>query len=384
MKKLILALALSVVSMTAFAAEKGEMYFAPVLGYHIFDGDHELDNSIEGGLRLGYFHEGGWAGEIEADYTTADYDKGGDDEGVTSLSLHAVKFCSKFETVKPYAFIGLGGLFSDENMGALVAGVGARIKATDFISFDLRVKDMLLSKDTRNDIIPSLSINYHFGNEGYKAPAKKEAPAAAKNERKDSDGDGVVDADDICPNTPKGSSVNAAGCVQDSDGDGVTDIADKCAGTPEGYPVDANGCTPDSDGDGVFDFEDKCPNTMKGVKVNSAGCFKSVTLEINFNTNSAKIDTNYLDKVEAFAGFLNANSHINVEVQGHTDSKGSAAYNKLLSQKRAESVVKMLTKKYGVDAGRLTAKGYGDEMPIAPNDTPENMLKNRRIDTVVK
>jgi len=88
----------------------------------------------------------------------------------------------------------------------------------------------------------------------------------------DSDGDGVPDYLDKCPNTPPGVKVDVFGCPLDSDGDGVPDYLDKCPNTPKGVKVDATGCPLDSDGDGVPDYLDKCPNTPKGVKVDSFGC----------------------------------------------------------------------------------------------------------------
>lgn len=155
--------------------------------------------------------------------------------------------------------------------------------------------------------------------------------------------------------------------------------------TPLGRPVNEDGCTPDTDGDGVYDFEDRCPNTMEGVTVNSAGCFKSATLKINFNNNSAEIDEGYLDNLQKFAVFLKVKRDLKVEIQGHTDNKGSSEYNRALSQKRADAVVKILTTKHGISKNRLTAMGYGENMPLVPNDNPANMLKkNRRIETVVR
>ena len=89
---------------------------------------------------------------------------------------------------------------------------------------------------------------------------------------KDSDGDGVVDKKDACPDTPRGAKVDEKGCPMDSDGDGVYDGLDACPGTPAGWPVDARGCPKDSDGDGVADGADQCPDTPKGAKVDAKGC----------------------------------------------------------------------------------------------------------------
>jgi hypothetical protein len=94
----------------------------------------------------------------------------------------------------------------------------------------------------------------------------------------DSDGDGVSDAEDQCPDTPQGASVNSNGCADtqlDSDGDGVSDAEDQCPDTPQVASVNSNGCADtqlDSDGDGVSDAEDQCPDTPQGSSVNSNGC----------------------------------------------------------------------------------------------------------------
>ncbi|HHS50481.1 MAG TPA: hypothetical protein ENN07_05135 [candidate division Zixibacteria bacterium] len=88
----------------------------------------------------------------------------------------------------------------------------------------------------------------------------------------DSDGDGVPDGLDKCPNTPLGCIVDEHGCPKDSDGDGVCDGIDRCPGTPAGVQVDEWGCPLDSDGDGVPDYLDRCPNTPLGCLVDEHGC----------------------------------------------------------------------------------------------------------------
>jgi outer membrane protein OmpA-like peptidoglycan-associated protein len=88
----------------------------------------------------------------------------------------------------------------------------------------------------------------------------------------DADGDGVCDGVDECPDTPKGATVDAKGCPKDSDGDGVLDGLDQCADTPKGCTVDAQGCPKDSDADGVCDGLDRCPDTTPGLKVDKDGC----------------------------------------------------------------------------------------------------------------
>ncbi|MFT4580715.1 MAG: OOP family OmpA-OmpF porin [Gammaproteobacteria bacterium] len=143
----------------------------------------------------------------------------------------------------------------------------------------------------------------------------------------------------------------------------------------------------DSDGDGVIDANDECPGTPAGVKVNAVGCpevgERILSLEgVNFDTNKATIKPDSEAILANAVHVLNENASVHVRVEGHTDSRGSDAYNQQLSQRRAESVAAYLVA-HGIDAGRLSAAGYGESAPVAPNDTAENMYRNRRVDLVV-
>ena len=164
----------------------------------------------------------------------------------------------------------------------------------------------------------------------------------------------------------------------DSDGDGVVDCKDKCPDTPKGVAVDPNGCPLDTDGDGVYDYLDKCPGTLKGVPVNVDGCF---TLKgLHFDTDKAELKTGlgYFKELDLVADVLIKNPDVKGEVQGHTDNVGNAEYNQNLSERRAASVKEYLVSK-GIAAERLVVKGYGLTLPIASNDTKEGRAKNRRV-----
>ena len=194
----------------------------------------------------------------------------------------------------------------------------------------------------------------------------------------DSDGDGVVDERDQCPNTPRGITVDARGCPPDSDGDGVPDYLDQCPGTPPGVAVDNAGCPFDSDGDGVADHLDKCPNTPKGATVNEVGCW-SLEATTLYDTNSSYIRPEAYPLLDEVAIILEKNPEMEVEVQGHTDNKGTAEYNQWLSEKRAQKVKDYLVSK-GIDPSRLQATGFGLTQPVASNDTQEGRAQNRRVE----
>jgi OOP family OmpA-OmpF porin len=202
----------------------------------------------------------------------------------------------------------------------------------------------------------------------------------------DSDGDGVPDYLDKCPDTPKGVKVDKDGCPLDSDGDGVPDYLDKCPDTPQRVKVDKDGCPLDSDGDGVPDYLDKCPDTPQGAKVDKDGCLVkvSISLAIQFDTGKAVIKPQYEEQIKKVADFMTAHPETTAVIEGFTDNVGKEATNKRLSQKRAESVKTDLVKKYGIAAGRLHVKGFGSAQPVADNATAEGREKNRRISVVIE
>ncbi|MDB4444596.1 OmpA family protein [bacterium] len=196
----------------------------------------------------------------------------------------------------------------------------------------------------------------------------------------DTDGDGVLDGLDRCPNTPRGARVDAIGCPSDTDGDGVYDGLDQCPGTPKGVMVDARGCprSPnDADGDGIVDAQDKCPDTPKGASVNKVGCW--ILEGVRFDTGKANIKPTFYPELNEVVTVLNRNPGLKVEIQGHTDNVGAAAFNQKLSERRAKSVMEHLVNQ-GIDPSRLSAKGYGSSRPAASNATPEGRAMNRRVE----
>ena len=175
-------------------------------------------------------------------------------------------------------------------------------------------------------------------------------------------------------------------CVADSDRDGVADGIDQCPNTPDGTKVDEKGCPiengGDADGDGVLDGDDLCANTAPGLTVDAKGCAVEQTLvlqTVTFETDSAVLTGQAVLTLDQIVQAMSGQPNIRFEIAGHTDNVGSAAYNQILSQQRAEAVLQYLVGK-GIDASRLSAKGYGETQPIAPNTTPAGRESNRRVE----
>lgn len=141
----------------------------------------------------------------------------------------------------------------------------------------------------------------------------------------------------------------------------------------------------DSDGDGVFDSKDQCPDTAKQYKVDAVGCpmelTEKVSIELNITFDSAKsvVKDAYLPEVQKLATFMNQYANTVVTVEGHTDSQGADAYNQKLSQSRADAVKAVLITKFGIAADRVNAIGYGEAKPIADNNTADGRETNRRV-----
>lgn len=221
------------------------------------------------------------------------------------------------------------------------------------------------------------------GIEDGKDDCPNEAGSQEMNGCPDADGDGIADKDDACPN--EAGLAALAGCP-DADGDGVADKDDECPN--EAGPAENNGCPwPDRDGDGVLDKDDQCPDTAGTVA--NRGC-PEVTEEVQkqlneyartilFDTGKSSLKSESVGVFVDIIRILNEYPNAKFTVEGHTDSVGSDALNQKLSEERANSVRDFLIKE-GIDSGRLTAVGYGEAKPIASNNTSSGRAQNRRVE----
>ena len=266
---------------------------------------------------------------------------------ISRLYLNGLKEYTINKKAKLYGIAGFGYEYiSNEKVnnnsnpfGQIGVGIKYAINNTLSLKCDIRY---LAKIDGDRDVVYTMGISIPFG-------------AVAKQEL-DSDKDGILDKNDNCPNTPLGTKVGVSGC----------EIVAKIE--------------KDSDCDGVLDSQDKCPNTTKGTVVDNSGCLleKPENLGVLFATDSAKINSLDQKKFDKYIAYLKKVPTSKIILEGHTDSIGSAKYNLILSQKRANAVKDKLIS-MGIEASRIEVIGYGETKPLVANDTEENRQKNRRV-----
>ena len=201
----------------------------------------------------------------------------------------------------------------------------------------------------------------------------------------DTDGDGIPDMDDPCPDEIGSEALN--GCP-DIDGDGLADKDDECPG--EAGSVATNGC-PDTDGDGVLDKHDICPNDYglvenkgcPGVTEETAMILEEALHGVKFKYGGDILTESSHIILDNLAEILRSRPEYKLSIKGHTDSRGRDKGNLRLSQERADAVLQFLLER-GITAERMTAIGYGEAQPIADNETATGRATNRRVELIIE
>ncbi len=391
MKKFFVALVMVVFLFTGVVVHgqvrPGSVTISPVIGGYMFEGNEDLDNSLSVGLRGGYNFTKYIGVEGFVHYVPTQITGSNENTNYLGYGVEGLLHLLPNSPLVPFVAVGVGGIhystsYNDTTDGkrdkfAVDYGAGVKYFLSDNWALRADVRHVMPFDDVHNNLLYTIGLSFAFGG------AKKAAAV--------SEGTAVQQA------------AAPAEIIMDSDKDGVPDNLDKCPGTPQGITVDKDGCPLDSDRDGVYDYQDKCPGTAIGVSVDKEGCPPAVlqeskaqaeaapeliekgrtTLKVYFDTNKAVIKKNSYKEIDNLAAVLKQYPDLKVTIEGHTDSVGGDAYNKKLSQKRAEAVKKYLVEKSGIAGQRLTAKGYGEEKPIASNKTKEGREKNRRVEAAV-
>ena len=261
-----------------------------------------------------------------------------------------------------------------------------------------------------NDQDRILDVDDRCPNEPEDRDGVEDEDGCPDDDRFDRDGDGILDEDDECPDDPEDRDQfeDEDGCPDfDNDQDRILDVDDLCENDAEDYDNfdDVDGCPePDNDQDRILDVDDDCPRVDGETAAATAevwntvddddGCpdrgpvdfddGRLVVLDkIYFEYNSAVIKERSFDILNVIAETINLNPDIElIEVQGHTDERGSDEYNLALSQARSESVVTYLTG-HDVAAKRLKAQGYGEREPKDRRSNQEAWAANRRVEFLI-
>ncbi len=354
---------------------------------------------------------------------------------VFSTGIAATYSISINEVFFPYVSVGFTNLWFDPKDGdgnpasgnssnlydktarAFSFEGGFKILVSDRVGINLSANPYIVSTDYLDDIAAA------FENDAYTSILVGLSYSPFIDS--DSDGDGVLDSRDSCPDTPSGVEVDEFGCPVDSDKDGIPDYLDECLATPKGTKVDERGCPLDSDadgipdvkdlcpteaedfdgfededgcpdldndGDGILDVNDLCPNEAEDFNgsEDEDGC-PDGDVEINqnnfllsaddiFSTNSSKIKiegSKYLDEVMAV---LKKSPDKRWRIEGHMDSKGEARFLRTLSLERAKAILEYFVYFGELPRGNFKVFGLGDKMPVADNRTEEGRKQNRRIE----
>jgi OOP family OmpA-OmpF porin len=324
--------------------EVGQWFVAPFVGYTWTDSDRLLDDDIHYGASFGKHLTDKWSLQLTA--YTGDFNgqvsgnsesRSGSNVGDATLSggsIDLMRVFGRANRVSPYLLGGIGmqntnyeGSKGDENV---TASVGAGLMWDLFRSGDgsrtvqlrpeIRARYDLQQENNQLDTLAQIGIAFGWG------PPIPEP---------------VVEAPPPPPPPPPA----------------------KCA---------------DTDNDGVCDEADKCPGTAAGVKVDSVGCPMEQTLKLLFDFDSAELRPESITELERVVKFMGDVPFAKALVEGHTDSKGSDAYNQALSDRRAKAVFDYLSSR-GVDPARLSSVGKGESAPIADNATDEGRQENRRV-----
>jgi OOP family OmpA-OmpF porin len=350
-------------------------YITGSIGYNFQDEDRRTDSAPFGTLGLGKFISPNWSLDAELNYQNPSFDggiQGANDDlnwSQYGISLDArYHFLSEGREWNPYLLFGAGFQRNEEEYdaspspnsprqiedGNFAAKIGGGVQGT----FSRRVA-----------VRAELAYRADFNDESYAASGGPDWSGYPHNQEESWFGDVLASVGVVIPLGPEPTAPVAP-----------APVAPSCADM-------------DSDGDGVNDCDDKCPGSQAGQTIGPDGCPVPVSIDlkgVNFDFDKATLRPDAVSILNEAIEILKRYPELKVEVAGHTDSKGTDAYNQSLSERRATTVYDYLTSN-GIDSGRLVGpNGYGESRPIAPNtnedgsDNPEGRARNRRTELNVQ
>lgn len=330
-----LAIAVSCLGATVALADAGQFYIAPGLQKMNYDAEVGLDNDLGYVIGIGY----DFTSRLSAEFSVMDLNpetkaKRELDQDLWKIDvLYGLDF--DLGRFKPFVVSGLGNSNIDgENDSIWDIGAGLRLPLNERWTWRTSIRNYYaLGRDFEDqDFGIDTTLVYRFGGSRKSKASSNEPPREGVQE--------VVE-------------------VADADRDGVPDANDLCSDTPRSYAVDKDGC----------------PIAIEEVA--------RVELLVNFDFDRSEVKEQYLPEIESVARFMEQYPDRVVELEGHTDSRGTDAYNLGLSQRRAEAVMAELVGRFGISPSRVSAKGFGESQPIGSNNSAQGRAENRRVITVV-
>lgn len=392
-----------------------------ILGVHVFQNDLVLGSFQQGNVGLGINYLKGlrsrldFSSKLSGSFPDSISKNSSESDKALLLNLDAgvrIRILAKPSALHPFLLGGLGAYSYRQNAGCYAfAGTGLQYNTRDiYITLSLQYR-FSFAGNLLNHYYYSLAISGLVG-KPRKRQADRNSSSLAITIIKDRDGDGIPDPYDLCPDKP-GLAV-FQGCP-DADNDGIEDAKDNCPLIPgvlryAGCPIPDrdkdgindeddncidipglaryNGCpVPDSDGDGLNDELDSC--VMVAGLLENRGCpllekklKEQVDLaarNIVFHSGSAELLPSSFAFLDSVIHILDDQPTIKLHIEGHTDSDGDAESNRVLSEKRAKTVMSYLASQ-GIESSRLSSQGFGEEKPIASNETSKGKATNRRVE----
>ena len=342
---------------TPAVAEVKPLYVAPFIGWTFFDNDRLFqtgepisDDVYFGGRAgarmtdlLGIEIAGGYAGTKDCASCT---------ESWLHFSGNLVLSPAPAHILDPFVSVGAGWsrskhtVGSDDDAATVEVAVGARMRLNETFGLRLEARNVMArshdgwSKSHINDVVVGAGLTIGFGGNGDPEVARSEVIYETADPDMDSDGDGVVDRLDRCPNTPPGTKVDRQGCTI----------------VP---PVDI--------------LERELLDTGR-VAIS----------DVNFDYDKSDLRPDAYAAMDSVGKVLTKWPGLRIQIDAYTDSRGTEAYNMELSHRRAESVREYLLRRYPqFDPTQLTARNYGEKDPVVPNTSAANMQLNRRVEFLV-
>jgi len=331
----------SVAMATSVSAVAEGVFISAMNTHYQLENDRDFNSDIGTTVSIGYRFNSPWAIELSNFWGDAAEVATGGSADIDNLRLEALYYIWE-DRFSPYAAFGVGNTTVnanddgfDRDTNTFNVGGGFHYRLVGNLSFRGDLRFLRDYGQADNDVALSGGLTYHFGSNH----TEQSAPVSLRREL-DSDGDGVMDGSDRCPNSPRGAVVNEFGCIL---------------------------------------VAEPAPEPVKAV----VPAVMNVRLEVNFTTDSSVVGDNYFSEIERVAEYMNANPNATVVIEGHTDDRGTEKYNQWLSARRAKAVADVLEKRFGIVSERISSKGMGETSPLVANDSPENMAINRRVIAVI-